>query len=1041
MGAGWLDWILGNNRKRKALEKSVEPAAASLPPQRPEPPSPSKPPTVPAQRPKGHAEAARRIMAWVNKPPKAKARAKEVDLSGLGLSNLPEEIGQLAELKRLNLSNNALSDDALQPLSGLQQLEILRLRRNKIAGGGLAALSELPALSSLDLGFNQIGENTSVLARLQKLATLFLDSNQITSSGARPLAGMVNLTSLSMANNKIGDDGAQAVANLINLKTLNLSNNQIGAAGAQELARLTALKNLYLNHNKIGSDGAAAFSVLSALKTLDLSHTGVSDLSFLSAIRGLKTLGLNGLQLRTEDAEFLRRTGLQVYLSKGKLGDIPVELLSKHPTDDCMRRLRMHLKARDEDETNVEVRDVKVMILGNGRVGKTQLRRRLANLPYDETVESTHGVEIISINLPPASDAPTGTPPTPLKVWDFGGQDIYLGTHALFLKTRAVFPILWTPVSEANETHEVDGQPYRNYPLNEWVRYVLQLAGEKSPVLLVQSRCESPVDRAQPPVDPALLKRFTMTPQAIFYSAQMDQPQDRLLTPLRDAISAMAAASISRISARWARVKLAIERRAADGIKRMTRAEFNELCTKEKVTDPEAQAVLLGMLHDFGTVFHDKSVWDDLIVLDQNWALQNIYAMFDRKSGAHETLHLVNKGRFTRSDLGSLLWDKDHSPRDQAAFIAMMVSCKAAFLLRPESEIHGEALYIAPDLLPDRSSVEPLLVGRYEEAHADAAREFSFAFALPSMLRELMGRWGEKAGQDGIYWQEGLWFHDKRAKSNVIVEALRPGDRSWRATIRIRAWHGDAAAVLDRLSHEVAEVAADFGAEPEGSTDILTDLASRSDLQEPEGQEASAVEPAEQPDSSEGEAARRCFITYAWGGDSDEAARARLRAFEAVEARLRSLGIEPHIDKQQLRHGESISAFMRSAARLEKFVVIISKKYLESPYCMDELLRIWRNCKSDQAEFRARVRAVVLDDARIATMSERFEVSQFWAARRDEASQIVQQCVAKRLAVPPDVSDTHNVANDLTIHVATILAQINDGFPIRSVDQIDQLDF
>jgi internalin A len=29
-----------------------------------------------------------------------------------------------------------------------------------------------------------------------------------------------------------------------------------------------------------------------------------------------------------------------------------------------------------------------------------------------------------------------------LQIWDFGGQDIYHGTHALFMRTRAVFPLV-----------------------------------------------------------------------------------------------------------------------------------------------------------------------------------------------------------------------------------------------------------------------------------------------------------------------------------------------------------------------------------------------------------------------------------------------------------------------------------------------------------------------------------------------------------------------------------------------------------------------
>jgi internalin A len=94
------------------------------------------------------------------------------------------------------------------------------------------------------------------------------------------------------------------------------------------------------------------------------------------------------------------------------------------------------------------------MILGNGRVGKTQICRRLRGENFDEAVPSTHGIQVSSLGLAPqASDAPVT-----LKIWDFGGQDIYHGTHALFLKSRAVFPLVWTPKLEAEQFH-THGEP------------------------------------------------------------------------------------------------------------------------------------------------------------------------------------------------------------------------------------------------------------------------------------------------------------------------------------------------------------------------------------------------------------------------------------------------------------------------------------------------------------------------------------------------------------------------------------------------------
>ena len=102
------------------------------------------------------------------------------------------------------------------------------------------------------------------------------------------------------------------------------------------------------------------------------------------------------------------------------------------------------------------------MVLGNGRVGKTQICWRLRDENYDAAVESTHGIIVSSSPLQQTDD---GASLAQLQTWDFGGQDIYHGTHALFLKTRAVFLLVWASESENSGHHQHGGLLFRNRPL------------------------------------------------------------------------------------------------------------------------------------------------------------------------------------------------------------------------------------------------------------------------------------------------------------------------------------------------------------------------------------------------------------------------------------------------------------------------------------------------------------------------------------------------------------------------------------------------
>jgi internalin A len=85
--------------------------------------------------------------------------------------------------------------------------------------------------------------------------------------------------------------------------------------------------------------------------------------------------------------------------------------------------------------------EVKVLFLGNGGVGKTQLCRRLRDLEFDPSVPTTHGIQLGEMAL----ELDGFQEPVRLNLWDFGGQDIYHGSHTLFLHGQTVFLILWTP--------------------------------------------------------------------------------------------------------------------------------------------------------------------------------------------------------------------------------------------------------------------------------------------------------------------------------------------------------------------------------------------------------------------------------------------------------------------------------------------------------------------------------------------------------------------------------------------------------------------
>jgi internalin A len=947
-------------------------------------------------------------------------------------------------LETLRLGENRLGPEGLSAFSSLKAIHELDLSGNGIANEGLETFGYLPALSTLKLAGNRIqAKGLRVIGRLAGIKVLDLSSNEFGAEGARAIANLRALSSLNLARNQIGGAGVEALSGLSSLTALGLADCLVGSKGANYLKRLQGLTTLDLSGNGIGSEGEKALSKLVKLQSLNLSANGIHDTTALEDLIDLRSLWLSHNGQVTASPRFWFRLGLErVYAYQVSLGQVPSELLSKSPTDDCLPRLRTYFDRSNVAHTDpdIELRDIKVMLLGNGRVGKTQLRRRLSGLPYEDTIPSTHGVEIVEATLT-SSD---GSSATPLKIWDFGGQEIYLGTHALFLKTRAVFPILWTPDMEANEVQEVGGQLFRNYPLEEWVRYVHALAGDRSPVLLVQAQCETADNARNPPVDVSLREAFTLPIRAVHYSARTSEGEASLLTALRAAVAWQGKErGVVRIPAAWGRIKAAIE--AMQGTlagRRITKDQFFSLCAEVgPEADRDRAEVLLDLLHQFGTLFHDADVFQDLIIIDQNWALQAIYSVFDRTPGGpYYTLRNRMFGRFTKGDLGRLVWDKDFSKVEQDAFIAMMHACAIAFPLR-DAEGDDETLYIAPELLQSRDRIKGELAARWDSESEILSVSVAFEFLAPSFLREVMRTWGAIAGQAGLYWRDGLSFYDTETRARAILEVARPEAASWAGEIKIETQGGAAETLLARIADRAIEIAERYGGKAKDGPASSAEMLARRAVRLKSGE--IAAETPDQPEiipAAEPVLKERCFVSYAHGDDS-QAGQLRSAAFAAVRKQLAILGYDPFYDIEQLSHGESVSGFIKLGALSPKFVVVLSRKYLRSPFCMDELRRIWRACGQERTTFQARVRAVCLQDAQIDNLMDREVVRDHWVAERKAWRQLKKKREDGGDRLGLEEYHQYDAAEHLAETVAAILLDIADTLYIRSLGDIVKLRF
>jgi Leucine-rich repeat (LRR) protein len=99
-----------------------------------------------------------------------------LDLSGIGLAELPPEIGNLTNLEMLFLHNNQLS--SLPPeIGNLSNLERLGLYNNQLSSLP-PEIGNLSNLINLDLSHNQLSSLPPEIANLQNLRSINLNTNQ-----------------------------------------------------------------------------------------------------------------------------------------------------------------------------------------------------------------------------------------------------------------------------------------------------------------------------------------------------------------------------------------------------------------------------------------------------------------------------------------------------------------------------------------------------------------------------------------------------------------------------------------------------------------------------------------------------------------------------------------------------------------------------------------------------------------------------------------------------------------------------------------------
>ncbi len=179
------------------------------------------------------------------------------------------------------------------------------------------------------------------------------------------------------------------------------------------------------------------------------------------------------------------------------------------------------------------------------------------------------------------------------------------------------------------------------------------------------------------------------------------------------------------------------------------------------------------------------------------------------------------------------------------------------------------------------------------------------------------------------------------------------------------------------------------------------------------------------------------FISYAWGGESEN-------IVGMLQNALNNQGISTIRDKTDLEFKGSIPEFMKKLGEAEVVVVVISDKYLKSPYCMSELVGMYNN-----KDFKNRIFPIILDDAKIFQPAERLCYMEFWKSKKTELEEAINRIGDEAVKVISEDFTTFegilnlfgDVINDLkNFNALTPEIHRNENFASLIIEILKQLD-
>lgn len=192
-------------------------------------------------------------------------------------TGIPESISNLNKLESLSLHFNNIGGKIPNCIGELINLRELDLSRNNFSGFLPQSLENLTQLEVLDLGNNNLsGEIPSYIGNFSKLKILRLYMNHFSGQIPRSITNLSLLTELVLSDNNISGSIPSDIGNLKNLRVLNLEELQLNGNIPESILQLENLEDLMLFRNELTGTIPKGIGNLKNISTVRLAYNKLS---------------------------------------------------------------------------------------------------------------------------------------------------------------------------------------------------------------------------------------------------------------------------------------------------------------------------------------------------------------------------------------------------------------------------------------------------------------------------------------------------------------------------------------------------------------------------------------------------------------------------------------------------------------------------------------------------------------------------------------------------------------------------------------------